>query len=213
MSILTLTALIIITAMIHIWGEYNGPDLLIYIFKPLTTSLIITLAALANHPIPKRYKIAVLIGLIFSLGGDVLLMLPYDLFIFGLVSFLIAHLIYIYAFTKGHPWRLAWLPALLALAYGIGIYWILAPGLGDMSIPVAVYVLVILTMAYTAWNQWNQERNHWALLALIGALVFVLSDSILAFNKFYLPFTAARGLTLTTYFTAQWLLARSITQD
>ena len=144
------------------------------------------------------------------MGGDILLMLPYDLFVFGLISFLIAHLIYIYAFTKGHPWRLAWLPALLALSYGAGFYMILAPGLGDMSIPVAVYVLVILTMGYTAWNQWDQTRSNWALLAFIGALFFVLSDSILAFNKFYLPFLAARGLTLTTYFTAQWLIARSI---
>jgi uncharacterized membrane protein YhhN len=213
MSMLTLSALIIISAIIHIWGEYNGPVLLIYIFKPLTTSLIIMLAARAEHPLPKRYKYTVIAGLIFSLGGDILLMLPYDLFVFGLISFLIAQLIYIYAFTQEHAWRLAWIPTLLAMAYGVGVYMILAPGLGDMSIPVAVYVVVILAMGYTAWNQWHQTRRRWALLAFIGALLFVLSDSLLAFNKFYQPFVAARGLTMTTYFTAQWLIARSITRS
>jgi uncharacterized membrane protein YhhN len=212
MSMLTLSALIIISAIIHIWGEYNGPVLLVYIFKPLTTSLIITLAALAKHPLTKRYKYAVIAGLIFSLGGDILLMLPFDLFVFGLISFLIAQLIYIYAFTQEHPCRLAWLPTTLAVAYGVGVYLILAPGLEDMSIPVAVYILVILVMGYTAWNQWHQTRSRWAFLAFIGALVFILSDSLLAFNKFYQPFLAARGLTLTTYFTAQWLIARSITR-
>jgi len=212
MSTLTLTALIIVSAMIHIWGEYNGPDLLIYVFKPLTMVLIITLATLDKNPIVKRYKFLVIAGLIFSLGGDILLMLPYDLFVFGLVSFLIAQLIYTYAFTVEIPWRLVWLPALLVLAYGAGIYLILASGLEDMRIPVVFYLLVILTMGYTAWNQWNQSRSHWALLAFIGAFIFILSDSILAFNKFYQPFLAARGLTLITYFTAQWLIARSITR-
>jgi uncharacterized membrane protein YhhN len=210
MSNLILTALIIITALLHIWGEYSGPDLLIYIFKPLTTSLIIMIAALAKHPILKRYKIAVIVGLIFSLGGDILLMLPLDLFVFGLASFLIAHLIYIYAFTIEHRLRLKILPIFLAMIYGFGIFSILSPGLGDMRIPVAGYILVILSMGYASWNLWQQIRSRWALLAFVGALFFVLSDSVLAFNKFYQPFVAARGLSLTTYFTAQWLIARSI---
>lgn len=210
MSILTLTILIIISVSIHIWGEYNGPDLLIYVFKPLTTLLIITTAVLEKKSIIKSYKALVIIGLIFSLGGDILLMLPYDLFVFGLISFLIAQLIYIYAFSRENPWQLSWLPIFTAIVYGVGIYFILAPGLGDLRFPVAIYLLVIQTMGYTAWNQWNQTRSHWALMAFIGALIFIFSDSILAVNKFSQPFAAARGLTLTTYFTAQWLIARSI---
>ncbi|MBE9523470.1 MAG: lysoplasmalogenase [Chloroflexi bacterium] len=213
MSYLTLTALIIITAILHIWGEYSGPDILIYIFKPLTTSLIIMLAVLAKHPVFKRYKIAIIVGLIFSLGGDIILMLPRDLFVFGLASFLIAHLIYIYAFTMEHRLQMKILPIFLAIIYGFGVFSILAPGLGEMRIPVAFYILVILLMGYAAWNLWQQIRNRWALLAFVGALFFVLSDSVLAFNKFYQPFLAARGLSLTTYFTAQWLIARSIVRN
>ena len=213
MSNLTLTALIIITAILHIWGEYSGPDILIYIFKPLTTSLIILLAVLAKHPVFKRYKIAIILGLIFSLGGDILLMLPFDLFVFGLASFLIAHLIYVYSFSIEYHFRLKVLPIILSLVYGFGVFRILSPGLGDMRIPVAVYILVIMSMGYTAWNQWQHVRSRWALMAFIGALFFVLSDSVLAFNKFYQPFAIARGLSLTTYFTAQWLIARSIIRD
>lgn len=210
MSTVILTLLVIISAAIHMWAEYNGPPIQIYIFKPLTTSLIIALAALAKPSINKRYKILIIIGLIFSLGGDILLMLPFDLFVPGLISFLIAHLVYIYAFKGDRPWRFAWLPTLVSFLYGAGIFTILAPGLGDMTIPVIAYIIVILTMAYLAWDQWDQNRDRWALLALIGALFFVVSDSILAINKFRFPFLAGRGLNLSAYFAAQWLIARSI---
>ncbi|MCP4370587.1 MAG: lysoplasmalogenase, partial [Deltaproteobacteria bacterium] len=58
--------------------------------------------------------------------------------------------------------------------------------------------------------QWAQNRARWALLAFAGAALFVLSDSALALNKFGEPFAAARALTLTTYFSAQWLIGLSI---
>ncbi len=210
MSTIILTACIIISALFHLWAEYNGPPIQIYIFKPLTTSLILVLAALAKPFKSRRYKIIVLIGLVFSLGGDVLLMLPYDLFVFGLVSFLIAHILYIYAFKGERPWRLVRLPALAFLVYGVIIFALLAPGLGNMTLPVIAYILIILMMAYTAWDQWDHARDNRALLAYIGALLFVVSDTILAINKFRFPFLAGRALNLSTYFAAQWLIARSI---
>ncbi len=210
MSVPILTALIILSASLHLWAEYNGPPIQIYIFKPLTTILLISLAALAKAAADKGYKTAVLVGLIFSLAGDIFLMLPADLFVPGLVSFLVAHLAYIHAFRGQRPWRLAPLPAAVALAYGAGVFLLLRPGLGDLALPVAAYVLVILVMAYTAWDQWDQHRAPWAALAFAGALLFVLSDTILAWNKFRAPFAAGRALNLTTYFAAQWLIARSI---
>ena len=99
MTTIILTILAIISALIHMWGEYQGPDILIYIFKPLTMVFIIIIAVLANNPPSKRYKVAVIAGLLFSITGDTFLMLPVDLFIAGLLSFLVAQLIYTYAFN------------------------------------------------------------------------------------------------------------------
>ena len=81
MSTMVLTIPAIITAIIHLWGEYRGPPILIYIFKPLTMVFIIAIALRASTPPRRRYKYAVLAGLVFSLGGDIFLMLPVDLFI------------------------------------------------------------------------------------------------------------------------------------
>ncbi len=209
MTTIVLTILAIISASLHMWGEYQGPDILIYIFKPLTMIFIITIAVLAKEPPSRRYKFAIIAGLLFSMIGDIFLMLPMDLFIAGLLSFLVAQIIYTYAFRTGRPLRIKILAMLPFIIYGVVIYMILLPGLSGLAIPVAVYVIVILTMAWQAWDQWDDVRARWALLAFIGAVLFVISDSILALNKFGEPFAAARALTLTTYFSAQWLIANS----
>lgn len=209
MTTIVLTILAIISASLHMWGEYQGPDILIYIFKPLTMIFIITIAVLAKEPPNRRYKFAIIAGLLFSMMGDIFLMLPMDLFIAGLLSFLVAQIIYTYAFRAGRPLRIKILAMLPFVIYGVVIYMILLPGLRGLAIPVAVYVIVILTMAWQAWDQWDDVRARWALLAFIGAVLFVISDSILALNKFGEPFAAARALTLTTYFSAQWLIANS----
>jgi uncharacterized membrane protein YhhN len=210
MTRLILTVLAIISASIHLWGEYQGPDYLIYIFKPLTMIFIIIIAMLAKDPPSRLYKLAIAAGLIFSMIGDILLMLPVDLFIAGLVSFLIAQLIYTYAFRSGRSFRFRFIAILPFAVYGILIFVILFPWLNGMAIPVAAYLLVILVMAWQAWDQWDDKRTRWGLLAFIGALLFVISDTILAVNKFVAPFWAARLLTLTTYFAAQWLISNSV---
>ena len=209
MTRLILTILAIISASLHIWGEYQGPDYLIYIFKPLTMIFIIIIAVLAKEPPSRRYKIAIIAGLIFSMIGDVLLSLPVDAFMIGLISFLIAQMIYTYAFRAGRPFRIKFIAILPFLIYGVTIFVILLPGLNGMAVPVAAYILVIMIMAWQAWDQWEDKRARWALLAFIGALLFVISDTLLAVNKFGEPFAAARVLTLTTYFSAQWLISNS----
>ena len=210
MTRLILTVLAIISASIHLWGEYQGPDYLIYIFKPLTMIFIIIIALLGKNPPSRKYKLAIAAGLIFSMIGDILLMLPVDLFIAGLVSFLIAQLIYTYAFHSGRSFCFRFIPILPFVVYGILIFVILFPWLNGMMIPVAAYLLVIMVMAWQAWDQWDDKRTRWGLLAFIGALLFVISDTILAVNKFVAPFWAARLLTLTTYYAAQWLISNSV---
>jgi len=209
MTKLLLTFLAIISASIHMWGEYQGPDYLIYIFKPLTMVFIVLIAVFAKDPPSRRYKIAIIAGLIFSMIGDILLSLPMDVFIIGVLSFLIAQLIYTYAFRTGRPFRFNFLALVPFVVYGILIFVILLPGLNAMTLPVVAYVIVIMVMAWQAWDQWDDKRTQWALLAFIGAVLFVVSDTLLAINKFGEPFLAARALTLSTYFSAQWLISNS----
>ncbi len=134
-----------------------------------------------------RYQWAVIAGLLLSAAGDVLLSLSDETFLFGLIAFLLGHLAYIFAFTRDnrdlYPGR-----ALLAYAYGALAYGYLytAGDLGNMTLPVLAYVIVICTMLWRAACRVGApgvvERSAWVGLA--GALFFTLSDTLLALNMF-----------------------------
>ncbi len=136
-------------------------------------------------------------------------MLPSDQFVPGLLSFLIAHLFYIAAFRSRIAGSTSARNALACVVYGSFMLWLLFPRLGDMKLPVSIYLLVILTMAWQALNRWAIAQSRGAMLAAVGAILFVASDSMIAFNRFFSPFRLAELLILATYFTAQWLIAVS----
>ncbi|MCI0393780.1 MAG: lysoplasmalogenase [Chloroflexi bacterium] len=205
-----LSPLILASAGLHLRAEYRGLRRHVYLFKPLTTGLILLLALLTADPPSPFYKLAIVASLAFSLAGDIFLMLPADRFLAGLVSFLLAHLGYIAAFADPagfylSPWGL--LPFLL---YGGFIYRLLWPRLGSMKLPALVYMVAIVVMAWQALGQWVQTGQSRALLAFVGALLFVASDSVLALNRFRKPIPHAQAIIMSTYFAAQWLIALSV---
>lgn len=203
-----LGALVLLSAGVHLWAEYTGQEWAVFTFKPLTVLLIMAVAGSGEAAEP-RYRRLVLLGLGFSLAGDVLLMLPVDLFLPGLAAFLLAHVVYILAFLQNQRPAFRW-PLLLALLmYGAGVLIPLLPGLGSMTLPVLLYMLVILSMAYLAVDRWRRRGDPWSARAALGAGLFVLSDSLLALNRFRAPFPAATAAVLVTYYLAQWLIARS----
>ncbi len=177
-----------------------------WIFKPLATLVVIAHAWPRGRDAPgvRRW---VLVGLVFSLGGDVALLWPQQGFLPGLVSFLLAHLAYLVAFTRVQ--RLAaWPLAFVAYALVAGfILWRLWPGVpAALQIPVVAYVLCLAAMAAQAAVLWRRGAERGALLALGGAL-FVASDALLATNKFAGPLPLASLWILGTYWSAQWCIA------
>lgn len=203
-----LLLLVLLSAAVHIRAEYSGPAVHIYIFKPLTMVFILLIAILGQAT-PPLYKYIIITGLVFSMAGDVFLMLPSDRFVAGLVAFLIAHLFYIAAFVVAIN-SLIWWPLIPLVAYGIVTYLVLAPHLGKLKWPVLIYIIVILTMVWAAWARWSQTHQSGALLAFAGAILFVISDTILAINRFRGAFKSARLSNLATYFAAQCLIAGSV---
>ena len=87
---------------------------------------------------------------------------------------------------------------------------ILAPHLGEMKLPVVVYMVAILVMAWQAWERWSQTGQSAALLAFLGAVLFVVSDSALAVNRFRGGYNSAPALIPSTHFAAQLLISRSV---
>ena len=205
-----ITLFTIILAILHLRAEYTKNLTQIYIFKPLTTLSIIVLCLVQSPEVSLLYQYVVLTGLVFSLGGDVFLMFPSDQFIKGLVSFLLAHICYIVAFSSECGFRLHLVYIVPIIGIGSIILRILLPHTGKMTAPVIVYSIVILMMLWQALERWGTVRSQSSILAVLGAILFVVSDVILAYNRFVKPFKSARLLNLSTYYCAQWLIALSV---
>lgn len=181
-----------------------------YVFKPLATALLLLLAASGPAGFSSPYAAAILAGLFFSLLGDVFLMLPADRFRSGLFSFLLAHACYVLAFTRDSPFATPTLPFVLCLAIGGAVLPALWSGIPPrLRLHVAAYVAILLVMAGQAASRAAHLHAAPALYAALGAALFVLSDTLLAWNRFRRPFPAAQALIHATYFPAQWLIAIS----
>lgn len=177
-----------------------------FFFKPLATLCVIAYAWQrgAGMAVQRRW---VLIGLVCSLAGDVALLWPQQGFLPGLVSFLLAHLAYLRAFTVDR--RLAarpWAFSAYAVVAGL-ILWRLWPGVpGALQWPVVAYVVCLVSMAAQAAVLWLGQVDRGRVLALGGAL-FVLSDALLATNRFAGPLPLASLWILSSYWAAQWCIA------
>ena len=209
MIVTILTVLAYVSAVLAILAVYQKRPLVHYLFKPLAIVFIILITLQLKYPIPSLYRYAVLAGLLLSLAGDIFLMLPRDYFLQGLISFLFAHIFYMAAFVSGSGRALSVWGAIPFLIYGGLMLRVLWPHLGKMRLPVIIYMLVILLMGWAALSRWMLTGEPGSLLAMSGALFFLASDSLLALDKFKGRFKSAQFLILTTYFTAQWLIALS----
>jgi uncharacterized membrane protein YhhN len=180
-----------------------------FFFKPLIIPVIIGYLDSQAGSITKGLSKWILAALLFSLLGDILLMFQEKnsiFFLLGLSSFLLAHIFYILFFhlirvrenIKGNPWLLV----IVVVYYAALISW-LSPYLGSMKIPVRIYGVFISVMFMLALHMLyirNKTAGKWMML---GALLFIISDSLLAINKFYQSFEAAGVLIMLTYGLAQ----------
>ena len=143
------------------------------------------------------------LGLAFSTAGDVLLDLDPRLFAFGLGAFLLAHLTYIFLFVRNRTPGIRLDPAHLAAVLLILVYsatlavWIV-PSAGKLAVPVVLYVCALTTMVSAAILA--RFRQRWVA---VGAILFLISDSLLAIHKFKTPVPLHGYLVWATYYLGQ----------
>ncbi|RZM27294.1 MAG: lysoplasmalogenase [Pedobacter sp.] len=200
--------------ILHLIAISAGSTTLQYISKPLiVVSLMIMLAI--STSLKGRFHKRLFTGLFFALSGDILLMFSAGrqaYFIYGLLAFLIGHIFYISAFyldfrsapeldKKG-----ARIAIIICSIIGMGFYIYIRESLGILKLPVMAYIFVISFMMMMASFR-NLRVNAISFrLILFGAMFFLISDSLLAYNKFVQPFSYANLLIMATYMIAQYLI-------
>lgn len=160
-----------------------------------------------------RDNLILCVALGFSSLGDVFLDLPGGYFIQGLVSFLAAHLIYILLFVRNWPRPLRPGGKQLALAAAVLIYSLLlsnwlSPDLKELAGPVMVYVCAITVMVVSAIFAGFSKPYIW-----IGAILFLLSDSMIAAGRFKTPVPMSKYLIWATYYIGQYCIAMGFLRE
>ncbi len=185
----------------------------VFIIKPAATLLVIAAALLSlREPTwNTTYTVGVFVGLLFSLGGDVALMFDENrtAFTVGLGLFLLAHVAYAVVFTVLGRFS-AWdaLSLSLLLAAGVGFYTLIEANLGKLRMPVIAYMLVISVMVSRAASTLVSPvfSSGQAVMVTAGAVLFYISDVILAANRFWQPWRYHR-FSLAFYYGGQLLIA------
>lgn len=188
----------------------------VYVFKPISTLLVILIAALSFLAEGHRpgYTLGLLGGLLLSLGGDVALMFKEQrsAFTIGLVLFLLAHVAYSIVFTVPNGFHAGdWASGAAIGLVAAGAFAYLRPGLGSMKVPVAAYVLVISFMVNRAVSSFFGDAFTplQAVLISLGAVLFWLSDLFLAVDRFRVRLRSAPLIVLLLYYSGQTLIALS----
>ncbi|HTJ53120.1 MAG TPA: lysoplasmalogenase [Cyclobacteriaceae bacterium] len=189
------------------------------ICKPL---IMITLGSYYLLTVHREDRSTSLIeAVVFSLVGDVLLMIEDSSGLFfklGLAAFLLAHVFYILTYrqhrTEGEADKLKGIQK-MRLAFPIilsatGLLVILYPVLGDLRIPVIIYTLVIMFMTLNALYRFGLTNTKSFFMVFAGAILFMLSDSILAISKFRHPIEHADLMVMSSYIAAQFLIVRGL---
>lgn len=199
-----LPATILAASILYIFFIPDNPLWFKLIFKLIPMVLIIMYVLLRLPREKLKIHWLILTGLIFCSIGDATL----HWFIIGLSAFLIGHLFYIAAFLTQWKYNLYRLLSILPLGIfgllmGVRMMGALQAGGDDALImPVLFYISAIILMAWSAF----MTGNRWLIF---GSLLFVASDSVLAWNMFVAPVAFSHLLIMSTYYGAQFFIAHN----
>jgi len=159
-----------------------------------------------------------LLALFFCWLGDIFLMYTDQsdiFFILGLSSFLLGHVFYIICYRKFVNGPLASRPdtflMLLLIAYFLWVFFKILPGLGPMLVPVIVYSIIIMSMVFMANMRRTRTNTASYWLVLLGALLFVISDSVIALSRFHQEIPLIGSMVImSTYTIGQFLIVQGL---
>jgi uncharacterized membrane protein YhhN len=195
-----------------------------YLTKPVPLLMIIIFFRLQTEVSANRKFINFMMaGFIASMAGDILLMFSNrgeQWFISGLIAFLTAHVMYMLGFVsqtlRDRPWTQHWGQlafATLIVVYGAEFFILNRQYFGSLKIPVMVYCIAITAMGVAATMRDRDKNPGGYMRVLIGVVFFIISDSLLAANKFIEEFAGAGPAILVTYFFAQYMIATGCLVD
>lgn len=201
--------LFLLVAITDVYAVITETKSLEIIFKPLlmTTLVIVYLVSV------KKPNFWLISALFFSFWGDVFLLDEVNYFVFGLGSFLIAHIMYIKMTSqllKKPSINKILKAAIIFIALFGGVLFLIIDNLGEMLLPVIVYGVAISAFGTSALLNYQQEKSTENTWLLLGAILFIASDSLIALNNFYTPKKLFVIAIIVLYVVSQYLIVKAM---
>ncbi|WP_296618709.1 lysoplasmalogenase [Marivirga sp.] len=208
-----------IVAILEIISLTFEIDILHQICKPLLMiALLIYFWDKSDIRKDEKWVSFVTLALAFSWVGDIMLLFTYKHFLFffaGLTAFLGAHIVFIIAYRKAtfnDKLNFTWsFFPLVVIAYLALMAYLILPYVDSViQVPITLYALILALMVMIAWYRKNQTTDESFQLVVLGAALFIISDSILAINRFSHTIPYAGVAVMGTYIIAQWLIVNGL---
>jgi uncharacterized membrane protein YhhN len=206
---------LIITVFLLIRAEFANNRKMIHVVKPISILLVIVAALLSfgQESVDVSYTAGIVAGLVLCMVGDIMLMFPDNkrAFLIGLIFFLLGHVAYTITFIAYTSFGSTdYISAGIILVIGLAFFIYLLPNLGSMKVPIIFYILVISVMVNRAIAAFDAEafNETQATIIAAGAILFYISDVVLAANRYGKPMKYNR-ISLAFYFAGQYLIAIS----
>jgi uncharacterized membrane protein YhhN len=217
MKVTWLTILYAAAGICFIFADALFPESYTAIFTKALLMPLLLMLFLSMRDVPTGFRLLVALALVFSWIGDVALeftAVSENFFLAGLGSFMLTQLLYVVIFAKNGKGTLRGVPLALSLlpvaVYGVALTAWLFPALGAMRVPVTFYAVVIHAMLALAVIRAHRRMDRSGWLVFAGAILFLLSDSLIAVSRFKHPFGASPVLIMVTYMTGQYLIIRGL---
>lgn len=182
-----------------------------YLLKPLTTISILAYLIIFKNPSTKKYVSRIGLALFFCLVGDVFLLFE-AYFAYGLASFLIGHMFFLFAFIGLQGLQRAPTIITLLVLIAAALFLLISPKLELLFYPVLIYLIVIVLMSWQGWAlSLSTQLKNIRFLGL-GVSLFLFSDALIAIDKFYVTFSFVQPIILFSYWAAIYLIAQSATK-
>jgi uncharacterized membrane protein YhhN len=216
-SNLAFTLFYIFVAIIEIVSEISDNTAMVYVSKPLLILSLISYVVFVLRKNRHHSNFKLIIALLFALAGDVFLMIRgQDMFIPGLASFLIMQWLYIFTFGRQIQLKLSSAFALVRLVpfllYAAMLFGVISPRLTDplIKIAVGIYAISIALMAWTALLRLNSVSVNSFRFVFAGAILFLISDSLIAIGRFVVHFPLEALWIMGTYSAAQFMIVTGL---
>ncbi|KOC91052.1 lysoplasmalogenase [Winslowiella iniecta] len=199
---------VLFSGWLYVDASYRGPQWQRWVFKPVTLLLLVAWAWQA--PVLNATDYLIMLGLLATLIGDALTLLPQQRMLYAIGAFFLSHLLYTISFAGHMTLSFFWPIPLVMLLIGVVLIAILWTRLDELRWPVCTFIGMTLVMVWLSAEQYYFRPDDYSFSLLVGAIFLLLASSVWFISHYRRRFSADRAIVAACYFAGHFMIVRSL---